>query len=202
MNLFHIIKQDKAPAVLKLIVEIAKGGNLKYEFNKDYGVLELDRVLYGTNMYPAAYCDVPNTWNGGADDNRDGDNDPLDALFYTTGIAMPGAMVYGKVIGLMLMEDNGEKDHKIICVNDKDYRYKHINDIEDLPDYEKKDLKNFFETYKIAQTGVDTVKVLGFKGKNEAYKVIEDAMDQYKNKFKVNAKHSECDCGGNCQCNH
>jgi inorganic pyrophosphatase len=198
MNLFHLIKQDKSPELLKLIVEIAKGDHLKYEFNKDYGVLELDRVLYGPNFFPVAYCDVPSTWNKH-------DKDPLDAVFYSTGIVKPGVMVYGKVIGVMLMVDNGEEDHKIICVNDKDYRYKHINDIDDLPEYEKKDLQTFFETYKIPQTGKDSVIVKGFKNKQEAYKIIQEAIVAYHEEFANKHHHDEdheCGCGGDCGCHH
>lgn len=195
MNIFHLVKQKDAPKKLILIVEIQKGDHLKYEFNKDYGVLELDRVLFGPNFFPVAYCDVPNTWN-----KHDGD--PLDAVFYTTGYVKPGVIVHGKVIGVMLMEDNGEIDHKIITVNDKDYRYKDVNDIDDLPSYEKKDLQTFFETYKIPQTGPGTVKVLGFKGKDEAYKIIEESLKDYQEKFGENDKEgdSDCCCGGGCGC--
>ena len=75
---FYNIPQDKAPEVLNLIVEIQKGDINKYEYNKEYGVLELDRVLYGPTVYPVNYCDVPNTWNAG-------DEDPLDAALHQLG---------------------------------------------------------------------------------------------------------------------
>ena len=78
MNLFHGIKQDKAPQMLKLVSEIAKGDFVKYEYNNEYGVLEVDRILYGPVHYPVVYADVPRTWN-----THDGD--PLDAVVYTTG---------------------------------------------------------------------------------------------------------------------
>ena len=93
-SLFHIVKQDKAPEILKLIVEISKGDINKYEYNKDLGVLELDRVLYGPTFYPVNYCDVPNTWNSG-------DNDPLDAVVFSTTPIVPGVLVKGRVVGVM-----------------------------------------------------------------------------------------------------
>ena len=161
-NLFHNIKQDKAPELINVLVEIAKGDYTKYEFNHEYGILELDRVLYGPLFYPVAYCDVPGTWN-------EGDNDPLDAVVFCSGNLLPGTLVRGRVIGVMEMVDNDEHDSKIICVADKDPRYKHVNSVDDLTDYEKKDLKSFMELYKIPQTGKDTVKVGDFKGKEEAY---------------------------------
>jgi inorganic pyrophosphatase len=176
MNFFHDIKQDKAPQFLKLLVEIAKGGFVKYEFNHTYGILEVDRVLYGPTHYPVTYCDVPGTWNIH-------DGDPLDAVVFSSGDIIPGCMVHGRVVGMMEMIDNGEKDSKIICVNDKDPRYKHVQTFKDLPEWELKDLKTFMEIYKYAQTGPGTVQVPGFLGPDEAYKFIDECIKAYKEKF-------------------
>ncbi|OGC51441.1 hypothetical protein A2982_02635 [candidate division WWE3 bacterium RIFCSPLOWO2_01_FULL_39_13] len=184
MNLFHGIKQDKAPQVLKLVSEIAKGDFVKYEYNNEYGVLEVDRILYGPVHYPVVYADVPRTWN-----THDGD--PLDAVVYTTGNIVPGAIVHGRVVGLMGMLDNNEEDSKIICVNDRDPRYSHVNGVKDLPEYELKDLQTFMETYKYAQTGPGTVKITGFKDKEEAYKLIEWSMKEYEKKFKDQKRRFE-----------
>lgn len=173
---FHIIPQDNAPEELNLIVEISKGDFNKYEYNKEYGIIELDRVLYGPNFFPVNYCDVPCTWN-------DSDNDPLDAVVYSTGAIHPGVMVRTRVIGVMEMEDNGEMDSKIICVAKKDPRYDHVKHVDDLTPYERNDLKTFFETYKIPQTGVGSVKVGRFLGPDEAHKLILEAMKVYQEKF-------------------
>lgn len=175
-SLFHNIKQDKAPEKLRLIVEISKGDFNKYEFNHELGILELDRVLYGPLFYPVNYCDVPGTWN-------DGDNDPLDAVLFSTGPIVPGVLAPGRVIGAMEMVDNGETDHKIVCVNDKDPRYEHVHEIEDLTPYERKDLKTFFELYKIPQTGKDSVQVGKFLSRAEAAAFIQICVDAYKQKF-------------------
>ena len=175
-SLFFAVKQDKAPEVLKLVVEISKGDINKYEYNKDLGCLELDRVLYGPTFYPVNYCDVPNTWNSG-------DNDPLDAVLFSTTPIVPGVLAKGRVIGVMEMIDNGESDYKIVCVNDKDPRYSHVKTVEDLTEYERKDMKTFFELYKIPQTGRDTVKVGKFLGPKEAYEIIEKSLKEYKEKF-------------------
>lgn len=176
MNLFHAVNQTKAPEILKLIVEISRGDFVKYEYNHEYGVIEVDRVLYGPIHYPVVYADVPQTWN-------DSDGDPLDAVVYTTGNIVPGALVTGRVVGVMGMIDNDEEDSKIICVNDKDPRYQNITDISDMNQYELKDLQTFMETYKYAQTGPGTVKITGFENKEKAYELIRNSMDAYKKKF-------------------
>lgn len=175
-SLFHIVEQDKAPEVLKLIVEISQGDANKYEYNKDYGVLELDRVLYGPTFYPVNYCDVPQTWN-------EGDNDPLDAVLFSTYPIVAGTLATGRVVGVMEMDDNGEQDHKIICVNAKDPRFAHVNSIDDLTEYQKKDLKSFMELYKIPQTGKGTVTVGEFLDADKAYELIKEAQEVYKQKF-------------------
>lgn len=176
MNLFHDIKQTKAPKFLELIVEISRGDFVKYEYNHEYNVLEVDRILYGPVHYPVVYADVPQTWN-------DDDNDPLDAVIYTSGNIVPGALVHGRVIGVMGMIDNGETDDKIICVNDRDPRYKNVAHTNELREYDRKDLQTFMETYKYAQTGHGSVKVTGFFGPAKAYKVIEQSLKAYKKKF-------------------
>jgi inorganic pyrophosphatase len=173
---FHTIPQNKAPQILNLIVEIQKGDSIKYEYDHELGILVCDRVLHGPIHFPVNYCDVPKTWNKH-------DNDPLDAVVFTKGNILPGTMVKGRVIGLMEMDDNGEMDNKIITVNDKDPRYNHVKDVNDLRPWDKKDLQTFFETYKYAQTGPGTVKVGEFLGKKAAYKLIEEAMEEYKIKF-------------------
>ena len=173
---FHTIKQEKAPDELKLIVEIATGDANKYEYNKEIGMLELDRVLYGPTFYPVNYCDVPNTWNNG-------DNDPLDAVLFSTYPVAPGVVATGRVVGVMEMEDNGEIDHKIICVNKKDPRFEHVKTVDDLTPYQRKDLQTFMEIYKIAQTGRDSVKVGKFLGPDEAKKLIVEALEVYKQKY-------------------
>ncbi len=175
-NLFHDAAQDKAPEVLRLIVEISKGDANKYEYNKDLGVLELDRVLYGPTFYPVNYCDVPQTWN-------EGDNDPLDAVLFSTYPVQPGVLANGRVIGVMEMLDNGEEDFKIICVNKKDPRFDHVLHVDQLQPFERKDLQTFMEIYKYAQTGPGTVKVGRFLGPEEAYELINKSMEAYKTKF-------------------
>lgn len=193
MSLFHIIKQDQAPKIVKLITEISRGDFVKYEFNHEYGILEVDRVLYGPVFYPVVYADMPGTWNVH-------DGDPLDAVIYTSGNIIPGAMVYGRVIGLLEMIDDGEIDHKIVCVNDRDPRYKHVNHVNDLSEYERKDLVTFMETYKYAQKGPDAVKIPGFQGPDEAYKFIEECQQEYIKIFGDMSDDSGCECGGDCGC--
>ena len=104
-------------------------------------------------------------------------------MVFVSGNLVPGVLVKGKVIGVMEMVDNGEKDYKIVCVAKKDPRYNHINHVDELREFEKKDIKTFFETYKHAQTGPGTVEVGEFLGPDAAHKLIKESMEAYKEKF-------------------
>jgi len=174
---FHIIPQNEAPEKLNLLVEIQQGDVNKYEYNHEYGILELNRVLSGPTFYPVNYCDVPGTWN-------EDDNDPLDAVVYGTKNLLPGIMVKGRVIGMMEMVDNKKPDPKIICVADYDPRYDHVQSLDDLAPYQKKDLRTFMEIYKYAQTTDSLVEVGRFLGKKEAFETIRRCVETYNQKFK------------------
>lgn len=175
-SLFHRVQQDKAPETLYLITEISQGDYNKYEYNHELNVLELDRVLYGPLFYPVNYCDIPGTWN-------ESDKDPLDAVLFSSQPIVPGVLVEGRVIGLMEMIDNGEVDHKIVCVNAKDPRFDHVKTVDDLTPYQRKDMVTFFELYKIPQTGKDTTKVGKFVGPEEAEEFITQCLEAYKKTF-------------------
>lgn len=176
-QIFHQIQQDEAPEILKCVVEIPKGEFNKYEYDHKIGMIKLDRVLYGPFAYPVDYCDVPGTWN-------EHDKDPLDAVLLVSNPVHPGILVEGRVVGMMEMIDDGEIDHKIICVAKEDPRYDYVKTYKDLPEWALKDVKIFMETYKHAQVGPGAVKVPGIKGKEEAFKFIEECIAAYKKKFK------------------
>ena len=66
----------QAPSVINVIVEIPKGSQNKYEYDKNNNVIKLDRVLYSPLHYPGDYGIIPQTLSD--------DGDPLDALVLMT----------------------------------------------------------------------------------------------------------------------
>nr|AFK42452.1 unknown [Lotus japonicus] len=44
-----------APSVFNCVVEISKGGKVKYELDKTSGLIKVDRVLYSSVVYPHNY---------------------------------------------------------------------------------------------------------------------------------------------------
>jgi len=174
VNPLHEIGPGKnAPEIVNAIVEISKGSKIKYELDKETGLVKLDRFLFSSMHYPGDYGFIPQThWE---------DGDPLDILIITGEPVNPGTLVTAKVIGVLNMTDGGEGDDKIIAVYDKDPRYKKINSITDLQPHFLEEIKHFFETYKELEQ--KEVKVLGIKGKDEAYKCVKKSIELYRKEF-------------------
>src|SRR6186713_3016841 len=90
------------------VIEIPAGSKLKYELDKDTGLLRLDRVLYSAVHYPANYGFIPRTH---ADDG-----DALDVLVLMQEAVHPLTMVRARAIGGFKMRDDMGEDDKIIAV--------------------------------------------------------------------------------------
>ncbi|HEV7620579.1 MAG TPA: inorganic diphosphatase [Flavisolibacter sp.] len=164
---------DKAPKEVNALIEIPQGSRAKYEIDKASGLLKLDRVIYSSFHYPVNYGFIPQTLGL--------DNDPLDILVLCSQSIQPLCLVEAQIIGNMQMIDSGDKDDKIIAVAMKDPSVNHIKDIHELPKYFFSELKNYFEQYKVLEN--KQVIIEDFQNKEEAYKIIEDAIAFYKQKF-------------------
>ena len=95
------IPAQPEPGLLNLLIEIPGGSKNKYEFDKEMGVMILDRVLYSSVQYPYDYGFVPNT--------RAGDGDPLDGLVIMDQPTFPGCVIAVRPLGMLQMIDAGER---------------------------------------------------------------------------------------------
>jgi inorganic pyrophosphatase len=166
------IKPGNPQEAINVVIEIPQGSNIKYELDKESGAIFLDRILYGSQFYPANYGFVPNTL---ADDG-----DPIDVLVLSSESVVPGCVIKSRVIGVLIMEDESGKDEKIIAVPTVklDPQMAKINTLEDLPEIKLQQIKHFFETYKDLEPG-KWVKVTGFEGKEKAIELINKSIQNY-----------------------
>ncbi len=103
---------EDIPQEFSAIIEIPFGSSVKYELDKQSGLIKLDRVLYSAVYYPANYGFIPQTLAE--------DDDPLDVLVFCQETVVPLTLIHARTIGLMTMIDGGKKDHKIIAVATED----------------------------------------------------------------------------------
>lgn len=159
-----------APELLNVVIEIPRGSRNKYEYNEEFDLISLDRVLHSTLFYPTDYGFIPQT--------RSEDGDHLDILVLITQPTFPGCVLQARPIGLLDMEDEAGRDWKIIAVADQDPYYKHINDIDDINIHLRKEIQHFFEAYKHLEAGKKTT-ILGWQNKQETFAVINHARKVY-----------------------
>lgn len=174
MNIWHDMNSERITRKdFEAVIEITKGSKMKYELDKDTGLLKLDRVLHTSTHYPANYGFIPKTY---ADDN-----DPLDVLVLCSERIEPMALVRCYPIGVISMADGGHADDKIIAIPFGDPTYNGYKDISQLPKHIFDEMVHFFTVYKMLEdkdTDINEVK-----GALAAVDIIEDAIEGYKKKF-------------------
>jgi inorganic pyrophosphatase len=158
-----------APRVFTAIIEVPMGSNVKYELDKNSGLMKVDRVLFSSVHYPANYGFVPQTYGE--------DNDPLDVLVLGQEALIPLCLLRAKPIGLMKMIDQGEPDDKIIAVHLDDAEFCHYDSVQQLPPHRLKQVKRFFEDYKALEN--KSVTVENFLGPNEALAALQSGLERY-----------------------
>jgi inorganic pyrophosphatase len=153
-----------------VVIEIPKGSKNKYELDKDTGLLRLDRVLYSSVHYPADYGFIPRTYCD--------DGDPLDALVLGQEPVYPLTLVEARAIGVMRMRDEKGIDDKIVAVSVHDPAFADYTDKDQLPAHVLRQLRRFFEDYKVLEH--KQVIVEDLLGPVEAHGIIRDALEFYR----------------------
>ena len=174
MNLWHSIAPHRVrPEDFLAVVEIEKGSKNKYEMDKETGALILDRILYTSTHYPANYGFIPRTW---ADDG-----DPLDVLVLCSETIRPMSLVRCYPVGVMVMEDGGALDEKIIAIPFEDPTYNTYQDISELPEHVANEIRHFFRVYKSLE-GKETV-VSEVLSRSKAIEIIIKCQNAYIEKY-------------------
>lgn len=153
------------------VIEVPRGSRNKYEVDHETGRVFLDRVLYTSFVYPADYGFIEHTLAG--------DGDPVDVLVMTQYPLFPGVGVKVRPVAVFNMTDDGGVDAKVLCVPSGDPRWDYIQDIDDVPEYTKKEIEHFFEHYKDLEPG-KWVKTEAWSDKAEAEKIIQESVEAYR----------------------
>lgn len=154
-----------------VVIEIPKGSRNKYEVDHDTGRVKLDRYLYTSMAYPSDYGFIENTLGE--------DGDPLDALVLMTEPLFPGIIVEARPVAMFQMTDEAGGDDKVLCVPAGDPRWDHIQDMSDVPSFEREVIKHFFVHYKDLEPG-KYVKAADWVGRAEAEEEVNRSIERYK----------------------
>ena len=136
----HHLWRDTPPFdsgdLVNAYVEIPRGERRKYEFAMNDNARAIDRIIpEGVGGYPVNYGFVPQTISY--------DGDPFDALVLGPALA-GGRIVRGRIVGLMLMEDEKGIDSKVVLsLVDASGRARHALTVED-----QKRIGDYFGSYK------------------------------------------------------
>jgi inorganic pyrophosphatase len=171
MDLSKIAPGKNAPWDVNVVIEVPMRSNapIKYEMDKESGALFVDRFLHTPMFYPCNYGFIPNTLGG--------DGDPLDVLVVGDTPIMPGAVVRVRPIGVLMMEDDGGQDEKLLAVpvTKLNPYYKDVAEYTDLPEILREQIEHFFTRYKDLEPG-KWVKIGGWKGSADAAAIIEKGV--------------------------
>lgn len=183
-----------APETVTAFIEVVPTDTVKYEIDKDSGYLMLDRPQKYSNVVPALYGFLPQTFCGnlvgefcmektGKTDIK-GDGDPIDICVLTEkDITHGDILVHARPIGGFRMLDGNEADDKIIAVLNNDVVYEVFKDIADLPPIVVERLKHYFLTYKDMPGKEKETEITHIYGKEEAYEIIQRSMVDYRKRF-------------------
>lgn len=183
-----------APENVTAFIEVVPTDTVKYEIDKECGYLRIDRPQKYSNVVPALYGFIPQTYCGDqvgkycmdktGKTNIKGDGDPIDICVLTEKtIAHGDILVDARPIGGFRMIDGNEADDKIIAVLTNDVVYSEYKDLIDLPDIVVERLKHYFLTYKDMPGKPSKTEITHIYGADEAREVIECSMRDYQKWF-------------------
>lgn len=171
MHPWHDIPARPAGAsdLFHVVVEVPMHGRVKYELDKPSGLLRVDRILYSSVVYPQNYGFIPRTYCE--------DHDPLDALVLSSEPFQSLALVRARAIGLLRLDDQSERDDKVIAIHADDPTYAGYTTMAELPAHLFRQIRAFFTDYKVLEG--KPVVVEDFQDPKAAESSLERAIALY-----------------------
>jgi len=182
---------EKVPNEVTVFIEIVPRDTVKYEVDKETGYLKIDRPQQYSNVVPANYGFIPQTYCAGRIANlareksegieiTDGDGDPLDILVLSEHHIPRGDIILkARPIGGFCLIDGGEADDKLIATLVGDKIYENYRDLAELPEGIVNRLQHYFLTYKQLPSEEAKTEISFSYGREQSYEVIKAAIADY-----------------------
>ncbi|MCI0571955.1 MAG: inorganic pyrophosphatase [Myxococcaceae bacterium] len=186
---------EDAPEWVTAYIEIVPNDGVKYELDKESGLLKIDRPQRFSSQCPTFYGFIPQSYCGkkiaercmertGLKDIK-GDGDPIDICVLSEKQIPHGQfLLRARPIGGLRMVDKNEADDKVIAVLEADLAYGHIADVSQLPREVVDRLRHYFLTYKqLPGEAPRAVQIHEVYDRVEAHEVIKRSLIDYKREF-------------------
>ncbi|MBC7899084.1 MAG: inorganic pyrophosphatase [Saprospiraceae bacterium] len=182
---------ENVPEEVTVFIEIVPRDTVKYEVDKETGYLKIDRPQQYSNVVPANYGFIPQTYcsDGIAQLARNnstgiaisgGDTDPLDILVLSEHhIPRGDILLKARPIGGFCLIDGGEADDKIIAVLKGDKVFEQYQEIAQLPKSILERFEHYFLTYKSLPDDPNICEIAYSYGREDSYNVIKTAQKDY-----------------------
>lgn len=173
-NLEELSPGRKTPDEINVVIEIPLGSSVKYEMDAATGAIFVDRFLYTATYYPFNYGFVPST--------LESDGDPVDVGVLSQHSVFPMSVIRSRPVAVLLTEDERGTDPKVIATPSakSDPYYAQVRDLSDIPTFTIRQIEDFFKRYKELEPR-KFVKIIGWEGRKRAEKIINTAIDTYRN---------------------
>ena len=179
IDYWHEIATFTADSLVNVVIEIPAGCNQKWELNKSTGQIEWEEIspdslrVIDYLPYPANYGFVPQTI---VDEATGGDGDPLDVFVLGSSIAR-GTMCTVRIIGVIMMLDDGEQDAKLLAVdvNSPHFRVTTYNKL--IAGYPG--LVDIITVWLLNYKGTKSVEIVSLNDENEALRILRASHYNY-----------------------
>jgi len=168
-GLYDLEPGPDIPELVRMIVEIPKNSNNKYEYDGALAVFRLDRPLYSPMFYPGDYGFIPGTI---ADDG-----DPLDIIALVETPSFPGCLIEARPIGVLNMLDQDQLDQKILAVPERSPRYRSVHSLDQIAMHVRRELEHFFAIYKELEGKRTSMQ--GWGGPPDAWQAVLRSRERY-----------------------
>jgi inorganic pyrophosphatase len=179
MGLENLAAGKQVPDDINVVIEISSHSQpIKYEVDKESGLVMVDRFLGTSMFYPCEYGFVPHTLSE--------DGDPVDVLVVSPYTLQPGVVIRCRPIGMLKMTDESGKDAKILAVpvSKLTPRYADVKEPKDLGPELINAIEHFFTHYKDLEKG-KWVKIEGWADIEAAKAEILASVARYQQKKAV-----------------
>tara|TARA_Y100000590_G_scaffold469162_1_gene655242 strand:- start:5362 stop:6057 length:696 start_codon:yes stop_codon:yes gene_type:complete len=180
-NFLHEYESVNLDGYINVVVEIPAGNNEKWEVSKIDGSLEWEYLnnSYRTIKYLPYifnYGFVPKTLYS---KELGGDGDPVDVILLGKSYER-GSVITSKVLGSIIMKDQGEMDDKIIAIpiDSKIFISDNLNSINDL-DKNYPGVTNIIEIWFKNYKRNTNIEILGYNSNSETMNLIYKAQKPY-----------------------